>query len=110
VLVSKNLGFGICSKRARPVCRNLNMVRIPSGIDDCLLCRGRLLNECNLGNWALVWEALACVKVWRIGLMGYGVTKEMWKLLFYSLRQVLMLNKYFSIDNLSTIYPCIFYI
>lgn len=51
----------------------LNMVRIPSGIDDAQV-RNRLLNEFNLEIGAGL-GALAG-KVWRIGLMGCGSSQQ----------------------------------
>jgi alanine-glyoxylate transaminase/serine-glyoxylate transaminase/serine-pyruvate transaminase len=65
----------------------LNMVRIPSGIDDAAI-RGRLLNEFNLEIGAGL-GALAG-KVWRIGLMGYGASQKNVDYCVNSLRQVLM--------------------
>ena len=64
----------------------LNMVRIPSGIDDAAI-RGRLLNEFNLEIGAGL-GALAG-KVWRIGLMGYGASQKNVDYCVNSLRQVL---------------------
>lgn len=51
----------------------LNMVKIPQGIDDAIV-RSRLLNEFNLEIGAGLGELAG--KVWRIGLMGYGSNTE----------------------------------
>lgn len=51
----------------------LNMVSIPSGVDDAQV-RGQLLNEFGLEIGAGLGELAG--KVWRIGLMGYGSNKK----------------------------------
>lgn len=51
----------------------LNMVRIPSGVDDANT-RNRLLNEFNLEIGAGLGELAG--KVWRIGLMGCGSSQK----------------------------------
>jgi alanine-glyoxylate transaminase/serine-glyoxylate transaminase/serine-pyruvate transaminase len=51
----------------------LNMVRIPTGVDDALV-RNRLLNEFNLEIGAGLGELAG--KVWRIGLMGCGSSQK----------------------------------
>jgi alanine-glyoxylate transaminase/serine-glyoxylate transaminase/serine-pyruvate transaminase len=51
----------------------LNMVRIPKGIDDSQV-RNQLLKEFNLEIGAGLGELAG--KVWRIGLMGYGSSQK----------------------------------
>ena len=51
----------------------LNMVRIPKGVDDAQV-RNRLLNEFNLEIGAGLGELAG--KVWRIGLMGCGSSQK----------------------------------
>ena len=51
----------------------LNMVSIPSGVDDAQV-RNQLLNEFGLEIGAGLGELAG--KVWRIGLMGYGSNKK----------------------------------
>lgn len=51
----------------------LNMVRIPDGVDDAKV-RARLLNEFNLEIGAGL--GVLAGKVWRIGLMGYGANQR----------------------------------
>ena len=51
----------------------LNMIRIPDGVDDAA-ARQRLLSEYNLEIGAGLGELAG--KVWRIGLMGYGANQR----------------------------------
>ncbi|KXI29037.1 pyridoxal-phosphate-dependent aminotransferase family protein [Paraglaciecola hydrolytica] len=64
----------------------LNMVRIPDGIDDALV-RSRLLNEFDLEIGAGL--GVLAGKVWRIGLMGYGANQRNVEYCVSALSQVL---------------------
>lgn len=64
----------------------LNMVRIPQGIDDTAV-RSRLLNDFNLEIGAGLGALSG--KVWRIGLMGYGASQKNVDYCVNSLRQAL---------------------
>lgn len=68
----ENLGleFVVADKYRLP---QLNMVRIPQGINDAEV-RNRLLNEFDLEIGAGLGELAG--KVWRIGLMGYGSNRK----------------------------------
>jgi len=64
----------------------LNAVRIPAGIDDARV-RGRLLNEYNIeigGGFGALKG-----KIWRVGLMGSGSTKNNVLLLLAALQRIL---------------------
>uniref|UniRef100_UPI0030F3E664 pyridoxal-phosphate-dependent aminotransferase family protein n=1 Tax=Paraglaciecola sp. TaxID=1920173 RepID=UPI0030F3E664 len=64
----------------------LNMVRIPAGIDDASV-RSRLLNEFDLEIGAGL--GVLAGKVWRIGLMGYGANQHNVNYCINALSQVL---------------------
>ena len=64
----------------------LNMVRIPSGVDDAKV-RNRLLSEFNLEIGAGLGELAG--KVWRIGLMGCGSSQKNVNYCVSSLKSVL---------------------
>jgi alanine-glyoxylate transaminase/serine-glyoxylate transaminase/serine-pyruvate transaminase len=64
----------------------LNMVRIPDGVDDALV-RSRLLNEFDLEIGAGL--GVLAGNVWRIGLMGYGANQRNVDYCINALSQVL---------------------
>lgn len=64
----------------------LNMVKIPDGVDDAEV-RSRLLNEFNLEIGAGLGNLAG--KVWRIGLMGYGCNGKNVEFCIDSLKRVM---------------------
>jgi len=65
---------------------SLNAVRVPEGVDDALI-RSRLLNDSNIE----IGGGLGPLKgkIWRIGLMGSGSSRENVLLVLKSLRDAL---------------------
>ena len=82
----ENLGLEFVVKQQDRL-PQLNMVRIPDGVDDALV-RQRLLNEFNLEIGAGL--GVLAGKVWRIGLMGYGANTKNVDYCINALSQVLV--------------------
>ena len=82
----ENLGLEFVVKQEDRL-PQLNMVRIPDGVDDASV-RQRLLNEFNLEIGAGL--GVLAGKVWRIGLMGYGANTKNVDYCINALSQVLV--------------------
>lgn len=81
----ENLGLEFVVKQQDRL-PQLNMVRIPQGVDDAQV-RQRLLTEFNLEIGAGL--GVLAAKVWRIGLMGYGANTKNVDYCLHALSQVL---------------------
>jgi alanine-glyoxylate transaminase/serine-glyoxylate transaminase/serine-pyruvate transaminase len=65
---------------------SLNAVRVPEGVDDARV-RGRLLNDANIEIGGGIGSLKG--KIWRIGLMGFGSSRENVRLVLDALHRAL---------------------
>jgi alanine-glyoxylate transaminase/serine-glyoxylate transaminase/serine-pyruvate transaminase len=71
---------------------SLNAVRVPEGVDDARV-RGRLLTDSNIE----IGGGLGPLKgkIWRIGLMGSGSSRENVRLVLEALHSALVAERFF---------------